>query len=82
MEDRVEQHGDRLRKVDQAPGFGVREDRFGVAQVGLDDGGALVLLQQGRAVHEDHRVVVDVDHTRGRVDPLGDLVDIVPGGQP
>lgn len=81
VHDRVEQHGDGLREVDQPLGVLVVEDRIGLPHVRVDDGGALVLLEQRPAVDEDHRVVVDVDHVRGGVDALGHLVDVVLGGQ-
>ena len=57
------------------------EDLADVAHVGLDDGDVLVGLQQRAAVHEHHRIAVDVDDARRGVDLVGDLVHVVLGRQ-
>ena len=52
----------------------------GSAQVGLDDRGFLVTVQEGLAVRDGHRVDVNVGHPGGRGGLLGDLVHVALGG--
>src|SRR4029077_8670554 len=50
-------------------------------QVALDDESRLVVGEECLGVGQHDRVVVQIDHAGGRVDPLGDLVHVVRGGQ-
>ncbi len=81
MQDRRQEHRDRLVEVQQGTHFGVVEDSVRVAQVCLDNSGGDFVGEQGTAVGEDHRVVVDVDDAHFRVDLVRDFVHISGGGQ-
>jgi hypothetical protein len=73
-----QRHG--LSEIDEQLGFRVGEDLGRLAQVGLDHGGVRVVLQHEPAVRHGDLVAVHVDDPcagRGR---LGDLVDVLLGG--
>ena len=75
------QQGERLGEVDVLPDRLVVQDLPGFEDVGRDEMGAIVFLEQRAAVREYHRVVVDVDDLCVRVDALYDLVGVFRGRQ-
>jgi hypothetical protein len=77
VQDAAEQQPDRLIPVQVLAYRGIGEDSRGIAQVALDGEGHLVVGEQGLGVGQHHRVVVEVDHPGGRVDPVGDLVHVL-----
>ncbi len=86
MQDRDEQHGDRLVPAEQGTDPRVPGDPVGVSQVVVDDGGAVHAVQHVPRVGHHHRVVVDVHHAAVRRGPSratgpGDLVHAAHGGQ-
>ena len=56
------------------------QDLLWLTQVGVDHGGVVVAVQDGLAVRDGDRVDVRVDHPRGGVGLLGDLVHVALGG--
>jgi hypothetical protein len=79
VQDAAQHQADRLVPVEQLAGGG--EDAFGVTQVALDRERPLVVGQQRRRVRHHHRVVVQVNDAHVRVVALGDLMDVLRGGQ-
>ncbi len=75
-----EQKRDRTIEVEQPADLWTPQDRLGGAEIGRDDGGPLVTVEDGPAVGDGDRVVVDVDHSGGGVRRLGYLVDVAEGG--
>ena len=53
-----------------------------VPEVAADGEGHRVVGEQRPGVSQDDRVVVEVDHPGGRVDPVRDLVHVLGGRQP
>jgi len=76
-----EQDAEGTRDIEQALGIGVRQDRGGVARVGLDHRGGRDAFEQDAAVPHGDAVVVDVDHARLRVELRHELVDVAARGQ-
>src|SRR5690606_3276733 len=68
-------------EVDRLLDVRVVQDAAGVAQVRGGDHRGVVVRQQGPAVREHDRVVVDVADLRVGVDRLGHLVRVLHGGQ-
>jgi hypothetical protein len=75
-----QQQGHRLGEVDKQLFFRVGEDLGRLAQVGLDHGGVRVVLQHEPAVRHRDLVVVHVDDARAGRGRLGDLVNVLLGG--
>ncbi len=81
VQDRHQQHRDRLAEVEQPAQLRVGEYPAWVAQVLRDDRGAVVAVQQVAGVGQHDRVVVHVHHAAVRCDILGHLVHAVHRGQ-
>jgi hypothetical protein len=79
VQDPDEQQADRLAEVQQFADRRRGQDRIGVANVGLDVGGAALRGggEQGARVDQDERVVVNVDDPGRGLDRLRDLMDVV-----
>jgi NAD(P)-dependent dehydrogenase (short-subunit alcohol dehydrogenase family) len=82
VKDAAQQQADRLVPVEVLADVRVGQDAYRVAQVGVGDERGLFVGEQGPGVGQHDGIVVEVDHAGGRVDPLGDLVHVVGGGQP
>jgi hypothetical protein len=84
VQDRDQDQRDGLAEVEHLAHHGRGQDGFGIAQVGVDVGGPPFRRrgEQGAGVREHERVVVDVHDAGRRRGFLGDLVDVVRGGQP
>ena len=76
VQDRDHEHGDRLVEVDQLAHLRRGQDVGRPPDVGVDDVGVRVVGEQGEAVGDGHRVLVDVDHPGLRARRLGHLVDV------
>jgi hypothetical protein len=77
-----QQQAHRFGEVDEGAQLRVGQDPLGVTQVGLRDPGRHPFVgEQGTGMHDDLRVVVDVDDPGRWVDRLGDLVGVLPGRQ-
>ena len=74
VQHRHQQQPHRLGEVDEQLGFRVGEDLGRLAQIGLDDGGVRVIVQDEPAVRDRDLVVVHVDDPRARPGLLGGLV--------
>ena len=72
---------DRLGEVEVLAHDLVLQHLARLEDVGADEVGLVVLLEQCATVREDHRVVVDVDDPGLGVDSLRDLVGVLRGGQ-
>ncbi|SNQ49285.1 hypothetical protein FRACA_3160004 [Frankia canadensis] len=82
VQDRDDRQGDRLGQVERVAQLGRGEDRLDVVQVRVEVGGAAAgaARQQGAGVSEDDRIVVGVDDAGFRGDGLGDLMQVLRGG--
>src|SRR5690606_13997269 len=74
------QQGDRLVEVDEGAQVLVGEDLLGFGHVGRDHRGGVVVGEEGAPVRQHDGVDVDVDDAGVRLELLGDLVHVVPGG--
>ena len=73
----------RLAEVDERSQPGVVEDLSWLAEIPLDHGDRGMLAgEQGQAVRQHDRVVVDVDHAGSGMEAVRDLVDVGTGRQP
>jgi hypothetical protein len=81
VDDAAQQQPDRLVPVQLRADCGIADDARGVEQVTAHDERAVVVGEQRAGVRQHHGVVVQVHDAGRRVDPLGDLVDVVRGGQ-
>jgi hypothetical protein len=79
VQDAAQDQADRLVPVEQFAGGA--QHAFGVAQVALDGEGAPVVGQQGGRVRDHHRIVVQVDDAYVLIETLGNLMDVLRGGQ-
>ena len=76
MHDGGHQQADGLREVDELAQFRTAQQGIGIAQVGLDECGAVAPGEQRRSMRGDHRVDVHVNHPGiGRV-PEDHLVGV------
>lgn len=75
------QDAHRLGEVEDRGYLGMGEDRVGVADVGLHDGGRADCVQEVAGVQDHERVEVDVDHAIVRIDALHHRVRVVDGRQ-
>jgi hypothetical protein len=87
MQDRDEQHCDRLVKPEHRTHAWIPGNPFRIPQVVADDRGAVHAVQHVPGVRDDHGIVVDVDHPAVRRGPplaagADDVVHAVHGGQP
>jgi hypothetical protein len=82
MEHGHDQEPDRLPEIDQLPQSRIIHDLVGSADVGLDGDNADLGGEQRIVVDAHDRVVVHVDHPRGRVDRAGHLVHARRGRDP
>src|SRR5262249_52363696 len=80
VQHRDQEHDRGLGRVDEPAQVRIGEDDLGVAQVGVDDGGAVVARQDGAPVGDGGRVPVHVDDAGVWVDLLGHIVDVALGG--
>ena len=81
MQDAAHQQADRLVPVQVVPHGRVGQDGRGVAQVAVATKVTSSSASSARAWAQHDRVVVDVDHAGGGLDPLGDLVHVLRGRQ-
>jgi hypothetical protein len=82
VQDRQHEQPHRAAEIDEVPDLRVIEDRGRLADVRGDHPRRRGLLQHRRAVDGDHRVDIGVDHSRGGVDLMRDLVHVPAAGQP
>ena len=76
------QQADRTAEVDECPDLRVIEHSAGLADVCGDHLRVPRLGQQRLAVNGDDRVDIDVDHARGGVDLMRDLMHVALLGSP
>lgn len=80
VQDGDEEQGHGPVQVEEFADLGCREDLPGLAQVGGHDSRAVVAVEDGPAVRDGDRVVVDVHDARFGVGRLGHFVDVAESG--